>query len=148
VLPTVYTLSRQVYGFILQLYSFIHHWLYSPLLGRDLFFSFVIVFTQQSGLLRWEISPSQGRYLHTGQHKHKIYAKTGIHASSGIRTYDPSIRASEDSSCLRPQWHRHRHSSTSLSWNLSPNRFFDLHFNIFSSVYLMNPAHVIILRSD
>jgi hypothetical protein len=27
---------------------------------------------------------------------------TDIHASSGIRTHDPSVPASEDSSCLRP----------------------------------------------
>jgi hypothetical protein len=38
------------------------------------------------GLLGRGISPSQDRYLHTGQHKH-----TEIHASSGIRTYDPSV---------------------------------------------------------
>jgi hypothetical protein len=28
---------------------------------------------------------------------------TDIHASSGIRTHDPSVRASEDSSCPRPR---------------------------------------------
>jgi hypothetical protein len=32
-------------------YSFIHHWLYSPLLVPGLFFSFVIFFTQMIGLL-------------------------------------------------------------------------------------------------
>jgi hypothetical protein len=37
-----------------------------------------------------------------GQHKHWINAhNTDIHAFSGIRTHDPSIRASEDSSFLR-----------------------------------------------
>jgi hypothetical protein len=32
-----------------------------------------------------------------------------MHASSGIRTHDPGIRAVEDSTCLRPrgQWDRH-----------------------------------------
>jgi hypothetical protein len=49
------------------------------------------------------ISPSQGRYLHTGQHKRRINAQTDIHALSGIRTHDPSVRANEDSSCLRPR---------------------------------------------
>jgi hypothetical protein len=44
------------------------------------------------GLLGRVISPSQCRYLHAGQHKH-----------SGIRTHDPSVRASENSSCLRPR---------------------------------------------
>jgi hypothetical protein len=49
------------------------------------------------------ISPSQGLYLHTEQHKHRINAQnTDIHASSGIRNNDPSFRTSEDSSCLRP----------------------------------------------
>jgi hypothetical protein len=48
------------------------------------------------------MSPSQGRYLHTGQHKHRINAYTNIHALSGIRTYDPSVQVNEDNSCLRP----------------------------------------------
>jgi hypothetical protein len=92
-------------------YSFIHQWLYSPLLGPDLFFSFVIFFTQTIGLLGRVISPSQGRYRHTWQQKHKINAHTHIHALSGIRTYDPSVRASEDSSYLRPRGHCDRHKS-------------------------------------
>jgi hypothetical protein len=45
--------------------------LYGPLLGPGLFFSFVICFTESVGLLGRVISPSQGRYLHTGQHKHR-----------------------------------------------------------------------------
>jgi hypothetical protein len=40
-------------------------------LGR--FFSF-LTYTQPIGLLGRGISPSQGRYLHTEQHKHKINA--------------------------------------------------------------------------
>jgi hypothetical protein len=48
---------------------------------------------------------SQGRYLNTGQHKHRIKAHTDIHVLSGIQTHDPSFRASEDSSCLRPRGH-------------------------------------------
>jgi hypothetical protein len=51
------------------------------------------------------ISPSQDRYLHTGQHKHRINIHTDIHALSGIRTHDSSVRAGEDSSCLRPHGH-------------------------------------------
>jgi hypothetical protein len=50
-------------------------------------------------------SPSQSCYLHTGQQKHILNAHTDIHAVSGIRTHDPSVRASEDSSCLRPRGH-------------------------------------------
>jgi hypothetical protein len=85
--------------------SFIHQWLYSPLLGPGLFFSVAIIFTQTVGLLVRVISLSQGLYLHTGRHKHRINAYTDIHALSGIRTHDPSVRASEDSSCLRPCAH-------------------------------------------
>jgi hypothetical protein len=39
------------------------------------------------------ISPSQGRYLHTGQHKQNKRAHTHIFALSAIRTHDFSIRA-------------------------------------------------------
>jgi hypothetical protein len=42
------------------------------------FFAFSVSwsFTQSIGLLRREISPSQGRYLHTGQHRHRINSQT------------------------------------------------------------------------
>jgi hypothetical protein len=96
-------------SYFVSFHSFIHQWLYSTLLGPGLFFSFVIFFTQTVGLLGRVISPSQGRYLHTGQHKHRINAHTDIHALSGIRTYDPSVRASEDGSCLTPRGHCDRH---------------------------------------
>jgi hypothetical protein len=45
------------------------------------------------GLLGRGISQSQGRYLHRGQHKHRINVHTDIHALSEIRAF-------EDSSCL------------------------------------------------
>jgi hypothetical protein len=67
-------------------------------LGR--FFSFLI-YTQSVGLFGRGISPSQGRNLHTKQHKHRINTQD-IHASSGIRTHDLSVRAGEHSSCFRP----------------------------------------------
>jgi hypothetical protein len=82
-------------------HPFTHQWFYSPLLGCGLFFSSIIIFIQTVGLLRRVISPSQSRYLHTGQHKHRINAHTDIHALSGIRTLDPSVRAGEVSSCFR-----------------------------------------------
>jgi hypothetical protein len=53
------------------------------------------------------ISPSLGRYLHTRQHKRRITADY-IHALSGIRTHDSSVREREDSSCLRSRGHRDR----------------------------------------
>jgi hypothetical protein len=70
-----------------------------------LHFSFVII-RQSVGLLGRGISPSQGRYLHMEQHKHRINAhNTDVHALSVIRTHDPSIRVIEDISCLRPRGH-------------------------------------------
>jgi hypothetical protein len=72
--------------------SFIHQWLYSPLSGPCLFFSFVIIFTQTVGLRRQGISPSQHRYVHTAQRKHRINAHTDIHVLSWIRTHDPRVR--------------------------------------------------------
>jgi hypothetical protein len=72
---------------------------------RALFdFSFLIV-RQSVGLLWWGISPSQGRYL---PQKHRVNAN--IHALSGIRNHYPSVRAGEDSLCLRPRGHCDRPS--------------------------------------
>jgi hypothetical protein len=88
-----------------NIHSFIRLWLYSPLLVPGLFFSFVIILTQTVGLLELVTSPSQGRYLHTGQHKHRTNAHTNIYALSGTRTHDPSARASEDSPWLRLHGH-------------------------------------------
>jgi hypothetical protein len=51
----------------------IYLWLYSPLLDLGRFFSFLI-YTQSVGLLGRGINPSQGRYLHTEQHKQRIHA--------------------------------------------------------------------------
>jgi hypothetical protein len=95
---------------------FIHQWLYKPFLGPGLFFSFIIFFTQTVGLLERVISPSQDRYLYTGQHKHRINAHTDIHTLSGIRTHDPSVRRSENSSCLRPRSHCARHTAFKLPY--------------------------------
>jgi hypothetical protein len=60
------------------------------------------------------ISPSEGRYLHTGQHKDRMNPYTDIHDLSGIRTHDPSIRTSEDSSCVTPHGHCDRHQDAEL----------------------------------
>jgi hypothetical protein len=57
------------------------------------------------GLFGRVVSPSQDRYLHTVQHKHRIKAHTNIHALRGIRTHDPSVQANEDRSCLIPRNH-------------------------------------------
>jgi hypothetical protein len=75
-----------------------------PFVGPWPLFKFLDLLIQSVGLLGWEISPSQGRYLHTEQHKHRIN-HTDIHASSGIRTHTPSVLAGEDSSCHRSRDH-------------------------------------------
>jgi hypothetical protein len=71
-------------------------------------------FSQTVGLLGRVIIPSQSLYLNTGQHKHT----PNIHVLSGIRTHDPSVRTSEDSSCLRPRGYCDR-----LVLSLSPDKY-------------------------
>jgi hypothetical protein len=89
-------------------WPFIHQWPYSPFVGPWPLSSSVFFFTQTVGLLGRVISPLEGRYLHRGQHKHRINAHKHINTSSGIRTHDPSVRPIEDCSCLRPHSHRNR----------------------------------------
>jgi hypothetical protein len=54
--------------------SLFFHWLYSPC-GPWPLFSFLIN-SHLVGLLGRVISPSQGLYLNTGQHKHRINTYT------------------------------------------------------------------------
>jgi hypothetical protein len=66
------------------LYIFFLQWLFQAIQGPGLLFS-----------------SSQGLYLNRGQHKHRTNTYTpNMHALSGSRTQDPSIRANEDSSYL------------------------------------------------
>jgi hypothetical protein len=70
---------------------------------RTYFSELTNLFGQLVGFLWGGIGPTQGLYLHTGQHNTE---KRGhIRASSGIRTHDPSVRATEDSTCLTPLGH-------------------------------------------
>jgi hypothetical protein len=46
-----------------------------PFVGPWPLFQFLDLFTQSVGLLGRGISPSQGLYLHIGQHKHTINKK-------------------------------------------------------------------------
>jgi hypothetical protein len=57
----------------------------------------------------------------TAQHRK---TRTQIHASSGIRTQDPSIRAAEDSTCLRPRGHWDRPLKIHLNVKLSSTSWF------------------------
>jgi hypothetical protein len=100
-------------------YSFIHSFIHpsivlQPFVGPWPFRRFPNLFNTVGRTPWWVISPSQGRYLHTGQHKYKINAHTNIHASSGFRIHNPSIRVGEGSSCLRPRGHCDRLSGLSL----------------------------------
>jgi hypothetical protein len=77
-----------------------------------------LILRQCVGLLGREISQSQGRCLH----KHRINAY--IHAPSWIRTHDPSVRASDSSSYLRPRGYCDRQFSNqyyiNTDWLLLP----------------------------
>jgi hypothetical protein len=75
-------------------------------------FSVSYSYTQSVGLLGRGISPSQGRYLHTD---------ADIHALSGMRAHDTSVRASEDSSCLRPRGHCDRLHPENITPKLATN---------------------------
>jgi hypothetical protein len=63
------------------MYLFIHSltylWVYSPLLDLGRFFSFLIFYTV-GRTLSTGVSPSQGRYLHTGQHKQNKRTQTSM----------------------------------------------------------------------
>jgi hypothetical protein len=68
-----------------------------------IFLKFINLFGQFVGLPEQGFGPMQGLYLHrTTQHRK---TQTYIHASSGIRSHDPRVRAAEDSTCLRPLGH-------------------------------------------
>jgi hypothetical protein len=72
-------------------------------------------FSKMIGLLGRVISHSQGRYLNrTTQTQNKGIHTPNIHALSGIRTHDPSVRASGDSSCLNPAGYCDRLQKTVL----------------------------------
>jgi hypothetical protein len=72
-LASIMQASEQKIRSLKSNHSFVHQWLYSPLLGPGRFLSFVILHTSV-GLLGQGISPSQGLYIHIGQYKHRINA--------------------------------------------------------------------------
>jgi hypothetical protein len=79
----------------------IYLWLYSPFVGPWPIFQVL----NPIELLGRGISTLKSRYLHTQRHKHRVNPHTDIHDLSGIRNHDPSVRAGEDSWCLRPSGH-------------------------------------------
>jgi hypothetical protein len=74
---------------------------------------FRILFSQTLGT-PWESDQPFARPLpkhRTTQTQNNRIHTPNIHALSGIQIYDPSIRASKDSSCLRPRGHCGRPSN-------------------------------------
>jgi hypothetical protein len=61
-------------------------------------------YRQLVGLLRRVISPV-ARPLPTQDNTDTEETRTDIHASSGIRSHEPSVSAGEEISCLRPRDH-------------------------------------------
>jgi hypothetical protein len=58
-----------------------------------------IIYTQSVGLLGRGVSPSQGRYLHTGQHKHRTPGHTEL-VTKRCRTTDGTRRTG----AKEPRW--------------------------------------------
>jgi hypothetical protein len=86
-----------------------------PFVGPWTLFKFLDIFTQSVVLLGRGINPSQGRYLHIEQDKHRINLQN-IQALSGIRPPDSIVRASKNSSCLRLRSHCDRPKLLSEKW--------------------------------
>jgi hypothetical protein len=57
------------------------------------------------GRTPWTGDQPDARPLHTHRTTQRRKMRTYIHASSGVRTHDPSVRAAEDSTYLRPLGH-------------------------------------------
>jgi hypothetical protein len=71
-----------------------------PFVGPWTLFQFLDPIHSRQDSLDGDQPVARPLYLHT-EHKHT----SDIQALSGIRTHDPSVRASEDTSCLRPRGH-------------------------------------------
>jgi hypothetical protein len=84
---------------LIHLYSCCSLWTIGHPWKASFHFSFLIL-RQFVGLLGRGISTSPGRYLHRTTQTEWTY--TNIHASSGIRIHNLSVRADEDSWCPRP----------------------------------------------
>jgi hypothetical protein len=90
---------------------FFFQWLFQPTQGPGLLFSSVIIFFFTGGRTPWANDQPVARPLPTHrtiQTQNKRIHTPNIYALSGIRTHDPSVRASEDSSCLRTRGYCHR----------------------------------------
>jgi hypothetical protein len=91
-------LLAEMTSVLLSIYLSIYLWPYSPLLDLGRFFSFLILYTVC--MTPWTGDQPVARPLPTHRTTQTQNKYTDIHVLSGIRTRDPSVRASEDSSCL------------------------------------------------
>jgi hypothetical protein len=69
-------------------------------------------FFYTDGRTPWTSDQPDTRPLPTQDNTNTEYTQTNINALSRIRTHDPSVRASEDSSCLRPRGKYDQHIFT------------------------------------
>jgi hypothetical protein len=86
-------LSTLCFQYSFAFTSLFFYWLYSPLGPWPLLFSFMIILQTLSVLGR-VISSSQGLYLNTGQHKHRMNTYTH-QTSMPCVGFEPTIPASE-----------------------------------------------------
>jgi hypothetical protein len=73
-IETVLSVFSMFFKYVPNIVIFIQQWLYRPFVGPWPLIQFCNHFSQTVGLLARVTSPSQGRYLSTGQHKHRINA--------------------------------------------------------------------------
>jgi hypothetical protein len=86
----------------------------------------MIIFTDgrtpwTSPLPKYRTTQTQNKHVHT----------PNIHALCGIRTHEPSFRASEDSSCLRPLGYCYRHCLVTICPKTRPSAFRTNHLNTY-----------------
>jgi hypothetical protein len=100
----VYELQYTRFGFVIKwIEHFFLQWFFQTIQGPGLLFSSVIIFHRRYDALDECQSVTRPLPKHrTTQTQNKRIHTSNIHALSRIRTHDPSVRASADSSCLRP----------------------------------------------
>jgi hypothetical protein len=109
------TCSHQLASFLYSKSHYRVHFLIPHAFSLSVYGSTVLLL-DLGGFLSLLILYTVGRTPCTGdQAIAKPYLHTDIHALSGNRTYDPSVRASEDSSCLRPLGYNDRTALTLLN---------------------------------
>jgi hypothetical protein len=94
----------------------IHQWLYIPLLGPGLFFSFVIFFYTE-GRTPWTSDQPVARPLPT--HRTTQTQNKHTHRYPCLEwdsNHDPSVRGIVDNSCFQPRGHFNRRSRNYLSY--------------------------------